>query len=162
MKQIFPPIQTSRILPKLLITVAFIIGLINFSACATKKAYSGPDLPLDKIAIIQPDSDKAFTEIKILSIDDHEMEFYESEVAVWPGNHKLSIEVKVAFPYFNDSLAFTQNVSFNVDAGHVYTISGKIDSVENEGFLWVTSDKEPDHFVGGAKIGPVKLLTSAP
>jgi hypothetical protein len=137
-----------------------ITGSVFISACATKKAYSGPDLPLDKIAIIRPDMDKAFTEIKILSIDEMQMEFYESEVAVWPGNHKLTIEVKMDFPYLDGALAFKQNVSFHVEAGYVYTIYGKIDSVKNEGFLWVMSDKEPDQFVGGAKIGPVKLVTT--
>ena len=147
---------------QMLFMIILCIGLLSISACATKKAYSGPDLTLDKIAIIRPDTDKAFTEINILSIDEYEMEFFESDVAVWPGNHKMSIEVKVDFPYFNDALTFSQNVSFNVEAGHVYTICGKIDSVKNEGFLWVTSDKEPDQFVGGAKIGPVKLLTSTP
>jgi hypothetical protein len=137
-------------------------GLISLYSCATKKAYSGPDLSSDKIAIIRPERDKAFTEIKILSIDEYKLEFYESEVAVWPGNHKLSIEVKTNFPYLKDTLAFSQNVSFTVEAGCIYTIQGKIDSVKNEGFLWVTSDKQPGQFVGGAKIGPVKLLTSTP
>jgi hypothetical protein len=152
----------SRIRPLLLIISVTSAGLLAFSACATKKAYSGPDLPLDKIAIIKPDVDKAFTEIKIISIDEYQLNFFESEVAVWPGNHKLSVEVKLTFPYFNDSLTFSQNVSFNVEASHVYTIQGKIDSVKNEGFLWVISDKEPESFVGGAKIGPVKLSSSLP
>jgi hypothetical protein len=147
---------------QILFMIILCIGLLCISACATKKAYSGPDLSPDKIAIIRPDIDNAFTEIKIRTIDEYELAFYESEVAVWPGNHKMSIEVKVDFPYFNDVLAFSQNVSFNVEAGHVYTIYSKIDSVKNEGFLWVTSDTEPEQFVGGAKIGPVKLLTSAP
>ena len=161
MKATVCSILRTRIRPILLI-ITVIAALLSLSACATKKAYSGPELTLDEIAIIRPDMDKAFTEIKIISIDVYELEFFESEVAVWPGNHKLSIEVKLAFPYLKDALAFSQNVSFNVEAGHVYTVQGKIDSVNNEGFLWVTSDKEPDQFVGGTKVGPVKLLTSAP
>ncbi|MCU0600196.1 MAG: hypothetical protein MUE70_13190 [Desulfobacterales bacterium] len=162
MKSPIGSFRKDRIFPMVLIMITLIVGLFSLTACATKKAYSGPELTSDKIAIIRPDADKAFTEIKILTIDEYELEFFESEVAVWPGNHKLSIEVKLAFPYLNDALAFNQNVSFNVQAGHVYTINGKIDSVKNEGFLWVTSDKAPDQFVGGAKIGPVKLLTSTP
>jgi len=135
-------------------------ALICSFACATKKAYSGPDLSSDKIGIITPDADKAFTEIRILSIDDSPLDFYEKDVAVWPGNHQMKIDVKLAFPYLNDRLGFTQNISFNVEAGHVYTVHAKIDSIKEEGFLWVSSDKQPDQFVGGTKIGPVKLLSS--
>ena len=161
MKPSFCPIQKTRTHLILLNIIAAIAVFFSFNACATKKAYSGPELTPDKIAIIQPDTSKVFTEIKIITIDEYDLEFFESEVAVWPGNHKLKIEVKLDFPYSRDALAFSQNVSFNVEAGHVYTVQGKIDQVKNEGFLWVTSDKSPE-FIGGTKIGPVKLLTSTP
>jgi hypothetical protein len=161
MKETFLAILRPRIRQFFLIILIVSAGLLTSIACATKKAYSGPDLPADKIAIIKPDANKAFTEIKILTIDGYKLNFLESEVAVWPGNHKFSIDVKTAFPYFNDALAFSQNISFNVQVGHVYTIQATIDSVKNEGYLWVTSDKAPDQFVGGAKIGPVKLIGSA-
>jgi hypothetical protein len=159
MKETFQYILKSRPHRIFLIVLITFVGFSTLSSCATKKAYSGPDLPDDKIAIIRPDINKAFTEIKILSIDGYKLNFYESEVAVWPGNHKLSIEVKTAFPYFNDALAFSQNISFNVEEGYTYTIQATIDSVKQEGFLEVTSDKESNQYVGGAKIGPVKLLT---
>ena len=142
--------------------IFFLFALIALNGCSTKKAYSGPDLTPDKIAIIQPDTSKAFTEIRIKTIDEYDVAFYEESVAVWPGNHKMLIEVKTDFPYLRDALGFSQNVSFNVEAGYVYTVHAKIDSVNNEGFLWVTSDKEPEQYVGGTKIGPIDLLTANP
>ncbi len=162
MKPSICPVCKPRHVRVFLLMIVSIAWMWTSGGCATKKAYSGPDLPPDQIAIIRPDQNKAFTEIRIRSVDGYPLEFYESEVAVWPGNHRFSVDVKLAFPYFSDRLGFKQNISLNVEAGRVYTIYSKIDSIKNEGFLWVASDNESDPYVGGAKIGPIKLLTSNP
>ena len=140
----------------ILITAA----LMCLNACAIKKAYSGPDLNADKIAVIEPDAKKAFTEIKIISIDGYKLNFLESKVAVWAGVHKMLIDVKLDFPYLDHTLGFSQNIAFKAEVGRTYTVQAKIDPVNNEGFLWVTSDSQPNQFVGGTKLGPIKVLPS--
>lgn len=145
-----------RVFHLILLTITFMC----FNACATKKAYSGPDLTPDKIATIEPDSKKAFTKIKIMSVDDHKLNFLESKVAVWPGVHKMLIDVKLDFPYLDHTLGFSQNIAFKAEAGRIYTVQAKIDPVNNNGFLWVISDNEPNQFVGGAKLGPIQIVSS--
>lgn len=133
---------------------------IFLSACEIKKAYNGPELAYDKIAIIQPNTEKAFTEIKIVSIDNYKLGLFESKVAVWPGVHKMLIQVKLDFPYLAYAMGFSQKISFKAEASRIYSIQAKIDTVNDEGFLWVTSDNDSDHYVGGTKVGPVKLLST--
>jgi hypothetical protein len=155
------PIHSDHSIPiHLFHLILLLLVLFCLNACATKKAYSGPDLAPDKIAMIEPDMKKAFTEIRIISIDDHKLNFLECDVAVWPGIHKMLIDVKLDFPYLDHILTFSQNIAFKAEAGRIYTVQAKIDPVNNEGFLWVTSDTEPNQFIGGAKLGSIKVLSS--
>ncbi|MBC2717351.1 MAG: hypothetical protein HF978_18760 [Desulfobacteraceae bacterium] len=116
-------------------------------SCGPKKKYVGPYLPDEEIAIIKPD-DKMFTPVKILSIDKN-VPLYtdESSIAVHPGKHTLFLEAALDYPFLDKYLYFNQYLTFNAEAGQVYTLHASILPMRNEGFAWITSDRDPDKFI---------------
>ncbi len=117
-------------------------------ACGPQKKYAGPYLPDEEISIIKPD-DKNFTHVFIRSIDKYELDLSdrESSFAVHPGEHTLIYEAVLDYPYLDKYLFFSQDLTFNAEAGHVYTLHASILPMRNEGFAWITSDKDPDKMI---------------
>jgi len=117
-------------------------------ACSPKKQYVGPYLPDEEIAIIKP-HDKIFTHVNILSIDKYKFNHRDRETsfAVHPGEHKLYLEVVLDYPYLDKYLFFSQDLTFNAEAGQVYTVHATILPMRNEGFSWIASDQDPDKLI---------------
>jgi hypothetical protein len=117
-------------------------------ACGPQKKYAGPYLPDDEVAIIKPD-DKVFTHVIIRSIDEYKLNLSdrESSFAVHPGDHTLFFEAVLDYPYLDKYLFFSQELTFNAEAGQVYTLHATILPMKNEGFAWITSDNDPDKMI---------------
>ena len=116
-------------------------------ACGPQKKYAGPYLPDEELAIIKQD-DKMFTPVKILSID-KKVPLYdgESSITVHPGKHTLFLEAVLDYPFLSKYLYFNQYLTFNAEAGQVYTLHATILPMRNEGFSWITSDNDPDKMI---------------
>jgi len=96
-------------------------------ACApltTLKGYPGPELPADKVSIVELDS-----QVGMARIDGNEVAnvpFLRKKIAVLPGKHE--IEVFVAVPVGAETVKTAPaTLSFNAMAGRVYRVaSGKV------------------------------------
>jgi hypothetical protein len=115
--------------------------------CGPQKKYAGPYLPDDEIAIIKTD-DKIFTPVNIISID-KTVPLYtgESYIAVHPGKHTLFLEAVLDYPFLQKYLYFNQYLTFNAEAGQVYTLHATILPMREEGFTWITADNNPDKMI---------------
>jgi len=130
-----------------LLFLIIVMLAVLFTACGPKKKYVGPYLPEEEIAIIKP-GDKMFTHVNIISIDKN-VPLYtdESSIVVHPGKHTLFLEAVLDYPFLDKYLYFNQYLTFNAEAGQVYTLNASILPMKDEGFTWITSDREPDKFI---------------
>jgi hypothetical protein len=131
------------------------------TACGPKKKYVGPYLPDDEIAIIKP-GDKIFTHVNILSIDKHKLLTDESSISIHPGKHTLFLEAVLDYPFLDKYLYFNQYLTFNAEAGQVYTLHASILPMRDEGFTWITSDRDPDQLIVKKYAVSLVPLTSYP
>lgn len=115
-------------------------------ACGPSKKYAGPYLPDEEIAIIKP-GDKMFTHVNILSVDKVRLYRDESGIKLLPGKHTLFFESVLDYPFLDKYLYFNQYLTFNAEAGHNYTLHSTILPMRNEGFAWISSDREPEKFI---------------
>jgi len=101
----------------------------------------------EEIAIIKP-GDKMFTHVNIISID-KKVPLYtdESIISVHPGKHTLFLEAVLDYPFLHKYLYFNQYLTFNAEAGQVYTLHASILPMREEGFAWITSDRDPDKLI---------------
>ncbi|MDA3896361.1 MAG: hypothetical protein PF482_09460 [Desulfobacteraceae bacterium] len=136
-------------IPRQLILFFLMITLLAVLCigCGPEKKYVGPYLPDEEIAIIKPD-DKMFTPVNIISID-KKVPLYsgESDIAVHPGKHTLFLEAVLDYPFLQKYLYFNQYLTFNAEAGQVYTLHATILPMRNEGFSWITSDNDPEKYI---------------
>ena len=124
-----------------------LVGLVLLlTACGPVKKYAGPYLPDEDIAIIQPD-EKMFTHVEILGIDKLALDVDESRIAVLPGRHVLFVEAAMDYPFLHKHLYFNQYLVFDAEAGQVYTIHSTILPMQDAGFSWITSDKDPEKII---------------
>jgi len=125
---------------------AFAMLLLLLTACGPAKKYAGPYLPDGEIAVIVPD-DKMFTHISIISVDKNRLATNENDIAVLPGTHTLFLEVVLDYPFLDKYLYFNQYLTFTAEAGHHYTLHASILPMRDEGFTWITSDRDPEKFI---------------
>ena len=129
----------------LFLIIILLFCLLN--ACGPEKKYIGPYLSDEEIAIIKP-GDKMFTHVNIISID-KKVPLYtdESIISVHPGKHTLFLEAVLDYPFLHKYLYFNQYLTFNAEAGQVYTLHASILPMREEGFAWITSDRDPDKLI---------------
>lgn len=125
------------------------------SACCVSKKYEGPTLSKDEITLIRPD-DKQFTQVNIISMDDKVLKTSESGVAVLPGPHVLFLEAMLDYPLLHKQLYFNMRLPFEAEAGDTYTVHATILPMKRKGFVWLTSEKDPEKFI--AKQYATKVL----
>jgi len=125
-----------------------LVGLsVMTTACGPEKKYAGPYLPDDEIAIIKP-GDKVFTHVNILSVDKkYRLTTDESSISVLPGRHTLFVEVVLDYPFLDKYLYFNQYLTFQAEAGEIYTLHASILPMKDEGFTWITSDRDPEKII---------------
>ncbi len=146
MKSIFFPIfRTTRQFG--FIFLMLILLAVLATACGPEKKYAGPYLPDEEIAIIKPD-DKVFTHVNIISID-KKVPLYtnESSIKVHPGRHTLFFEAVLDYPFIYKYLYFNQYLTFNAEAGQVYTLHATILPMRDEGFSWISAEKDPEKII---------------
>ncbi len=135
---------SSRQAPFLFLII--VIFLLLLAACGPAKKYAGPYLPDEEIAVIQPD-DKMFTHINIISVGKNRLATNENGIAVLPGTHTLFLEVVLDYPFLDKYLYFNQYLTFTAEAGHHYTLHASILPMRDEGFTWITTDRDPEKFI---------------
>src|SRR5262245_1986883 len=106
-----------------------VVVLLTSMVCAcapltTYQGYPGPELPVDKVSIVELDS-----QVGMARIDGHEVvnvPFLKKRIAVLPGKHE--IEVFVAVPVGAATVKTASvTLSFDAAAGRVYRVaSGKV------------------------------------
>ena len=109
-----------------MVTSLLLVAAFMMSACTTAtKAYSGPELPRDKVAMIV--NENRGREISIVAVDGRKGEFDKS-IAVKPGKHTVAVNLKscrrppVLTPQC--SLIFSKVLSFQGEAGRTYLVGG--------------------------------------
>ena len=121
-----------------------LLAILLSAGCAMKwKAYAGPELLKDKIAIIEKGR------VGITKVDGKGpgKARVSSVIEVLPGEHTL--EVNVIGPHRGIfSPIYKRNITFMAEAGHVYIVYGKLDG-ENR-WIWI-EDKENNEVVAGEK-----------
>ncbi len=127
--------------------ILMIMLTVLCTACGPKKLYVGPYLPDEEIAIIKPDDAKTFTHVNIRAIDQYDINDRGVSFAVHPGEHTVFFEVVLDYPYLDQYLFFSQDMTFNAEAGHIYTLHASILPMRNEGFAWISSDQEPEMMI---------------
>ncbi|RJP85066.1 MAG: hypothetical protein C4518_17035 [Desulfobacteraceae bacterium] len=128
-----------------LLVVGVLLAVLA-SACCVSKKYDGPGLPKEEITLIRPD-DKEFTPVNILSIDGKVLKTTESSVTVLPGQHVLFVEAMLDYPLFSKQLYFNMHLPFEAEAGDTYTVHATILPMKKKGFVWLTSEKNPEKFI---------------
>ena len=138
--------------------VTFLLPVIAFTVfgCGTlepHKAYSGPELSLDEIAIIKPKQPSLLaralhpTNVQIGAIDGEEIKygFFESgNLEVKPGKHSIAVRLTQSGGlYAPANVTPFVVLSFEAEAGHTYVVYGKM-----PGSIWI-EDAETHEIVGG-------------
>jgi len=116
------------------------------SGCGPQKKYTGPYLPDEELVIIRP-TDKVFTHVKILSIDETEITHGPAGIAIHPGEHSMIMEAVLDYPFLDKYLYFEQSLNVNLEAGKKYTLHATILPLRNEGFAWISDDDDPEKMI---------------
>ncbi|MFQ5657715.1 MAG: hypothetical protein ACE5G5_09260 [Candidatus Methylomirabilales bacterium] len=134
---------------KQLVATCFMLAIaFTVPACAPVKAYSGPELPPDQVAIIS-----ASYPIEALDGNELEGDFFglNRDVAVKPGWHTLKLAVVSCSDIYTGSTLLTicYDVSFvtlslEAEASHTY-------HVRRNGSLFWIEDEETEEVVAGHK-----------
>lgn len=127
------------------LAMAVMLLVVSITGCVSKK-YDGPRLSDDDIAIVRPD-DKQFTRVNLLAVDGMGLKANESGVAVTPGEHVLFLEAWLDYPLLHGQLYFNLRLPFEAEAGDRYTAHATILPMEKKGFVWLTSEKDPEKFI---------------
>jgi hypothetical protein len=139
-----------------LLVVAGMLALLASSGCVSRQ-YEGDRLSKDEIALIQPD-DKQFTRVNILKIDGKTLKTSESSAAVLPGPHVVFLEATLDYPLLHKQLYFNMDIPFEAEAGDTYTVHATILPMERKGFVWLTSEKNPEKFIAKQYAAKVHLI----
>ena len=109
---------------------------VAVSGCGTMKAYSGPELPPEEIAVIKPER-MLGQRVTITSVDGKEADFGINSFAVKPGRHEVAVNtvacstipiyVSGSFIYIPacKSSASTTLLMY-ADAAQTYVVKGKL------------------------------------
>ncbi len=129
---------------QILMIAAVAFAPVFFAGCTTtQKGYSGPYRQAGEVAYLQPDREKAFTHVAILSVDGIKWSYLDSRFEILPGPHQVDVRITLDYPYLDEPLSFRQDISFETEAAQTYTIHGKIEPIFRTGDIWVTSDQTP-------------------
>jgi len=128
-----------------LLVVAGMLAVLASTGCMSKQ-YEGDRLSRDEIALIRPD-DKQFTQVNILKMDGMTLKRNESSASVLPGPHVLFLEAMLDYPLLHKQLYFNMNLPFEAEAGDTYTVHATILPMKRKGFVWLTSEKDPEKFI---------------
>ena len=137
---------------------AGVIGLVLvfLSACGPMKAYDGAVLEPEEISVIRPDTEKAFTHVKILKINDYAVDRFDGGVQVRPGENTMYVQVTLDFPYLHGFFHFCQTLTFETAPGKSYTVYGKISPLLETGYIWVETDSAPGGVVAESLTIPTR------
>lgn len=142
--------------------VFFIFFLMLTSGCVapTFRTYDG-DLPKEHIAVIKPTEHRVSyvtelvnesTKVKVQEVDGEEISTDTRRIEVLPGNHQL----KCYLEYMENVIyvllikkGLPQTLKFTAEAGHVYKVYGKWNSVDDTP-MWIV-DEQTGAVVAGEK-----------
>ncbi len=136
---------------KPLVVICFLLAIaFTIPACGTVKAYSGPELPPDQIAIIKPKDS-----LHIETLDGKELEgnFWglKQNAAIKPGPHALKLVEVSCIDFYTGTTLLTTcynkgfvTLYFEAEAGHTYHVRGS-------GYIFWIEDEENGEVVAGYK-----------
>jgi len=137
--------------PSLIFTL--ILSVFLTSCVGTIQTYEGPELPPEKVALVQvtPNPHVRYlmnlTIARIVAVDDARDDLTLKNVAVLPGEHAIMIRLERCNPLW--CTYKRKSVTLDAEAGHIYIVNGKIIDYDNY-FAWIV-DKETGLIVAGAK-----------
>jgi len=76
-----------------------LLAAVLLTACATERLYEGPELPAAERAIVRADpavSAGLPVQLRLRSVDGHEVGLSASKVELAPGKHRLLVDCRVA------------------------------------------------------------------
>ncbi len=147
--------------PRLAGFILLLIITIVVSGCGTMKAYPGPELPREQLAIIK----EGAADFKILgrtsviairAVDGLKRGHGDETIAIKPGRHNLSVQLvllshatgilgKILDP--NTATPLTQ-FSFEAEAGRTYVLHGRL--VSGDAVYWM-EDEASKQVIAGKK-----------
>ena len=133
-----------------------ILLFVLVSACGPMKAYDGAVLDPGEISVIRPDTEKAFTQVRILKINDYAVNRFDTGVQVRPGENTIFVQVTLDFPYLHGFFHFCQTLTFKTAPGKNYTVYGRISPLLETGYIWVEADQFPGETVAGSLTIPTR------
>jgi len=135
------------------------ILLLILPACVTMKAYDGAVLSPDEISVIRPDTEKAFTRVRILEINDYPVGRFRPDLAVMPGRNTISVQVTLDYPYLKGFFSFCETLTFETAPGETYTVYAKIAPLLETGYIWVEKGTSPGRIVAESIRIPIRTET---
>lgn len=123
------------------------------------KAYDGAVLSSDEISVIRPDMEKAFTQVRILKINDYAVGKLTPSLQVLPGQNTISVQVTLDHPYLRKYFCFCETLTFEAAPGESYTVYGKISPLLITGYIWVERDRAPGQIVVESIKTPIPTQT---
>jgi len=138
--------------------ISFVL-ILTLSACVTMKAYDGAVLPDDEISVIRPDTEKAFTQVRILKINDYPVGRFRPALEVMPGQNTIDVQVTLDYPYLHGFFVFCKTLTFHTEPGESYTVYGKIAPLLETGYIWVETDASPGRIVTESITIPIRTET---
>lgn len=134
--------------------MAFLIAFL--SACGPMKAYDGAVLEPEEISVIRPDTEKAFTHVRILKINDYQANRFDAGVEVRPGENTIFVQVTLDFPYLHGFFHFCESLTFKTAPGKSYTVYGRISPLLETGYIWVETDSAAGEVVAESPATPTR------
>jgi len=134
---------------------------VLFNACGPEKQYNGQYLPDEELVVLKID-EKQFTFINILTLDGEDFNKRRGSFFLHPGEHTLLMEAAMDYPYLEGHLYFDAELTFEAEAGRVYTLCATILPMANDGYAWISSDLDPEGYVVKKYPPKLVLLSSFP
>ncbi|MEE8303541.1 MAG: hypothetical protein V3S24_14030 [Candidatus Tectomicrobia bacterium] len=147
--------------------VRFILLLLAFafplSSVGAYKAYPGPELPEDQVAIIKAkmpimkDRMKGDAPLVVITVVDGQKlpkRFDSGKIAIKPGTHTVAVVLAVprggGFALYTTYIRIPafKPISFEAEAGHTYLVGGKLRS--SGPVIWI-EDKKTKQVIAGTK-----------
>lgn len=126
------------------------------SACGPMKAYDGAVLAPEEISVIRPDTEKAFTHVRILRINDYPVNRFDSGVEVMPGENTIFVQVTLDYPYLHGFFHFCETLTFETAPGQSYTVYARVSPLLATGYIWVETDSSPGGVVAESLATPAR------
>ena len=130
--------------------LVLVVGCLAAGACGTTRAYEGPELPRDQIAVIQPAN--GFDHgARVIRVDATALGLFDKAAEVAPGKHVVTLSITI--PTGSGTSTAQGDVELDAKAGATYEAHGSTTGfIPMQHWYWIV-DRSTQAIVAGKRPG---------